>query len=51
MAYFENYMNNLTIGLIFMDIAMAIGFYKLGGTYYAVCSLLGSAVYFMFLAK
>ena len=42
-------MDNHTIGLIFLDIAMALGFYKLGGIPLAVGSLLGSAFYFIVL--
>lgn len=42
-------MDNHTIGLIFIDIAMALGWYKLCGPAYAIGSLVGSAFYFSFL--
>lgn len=42
-------MDNNTIGLLLVDIAMALGLYKLGGIPWAVGSLLGSAFYFLVL--
>lgn len=42
-------MNNTIIGLIFIDIALALGFYHWLGPVAAIGSLVGSAVYFLFL--
>lgn len=42
-------MDNTIIGLIFLDIALAMGFYHLLGPLGAVGSLIGSAIYFLLL--
>lgn len=42
-------MDNSTIGLIMLDVAMALGFGKLLGFWAGIASLIGSAFFFSFL--